>query len=119
MLDAIRADPEYESIYKGLHVYLTVSKEFLSIFVEGTTLLQKIYNAAMVVFTVRLWSESLMRLQKHCDVSLERNGMTAQTRRNLEICVGGVINMLSWCSDNGITELDPSLFGSDCVENFW
>lgn len=120
VVGAVRSHHEFESLHKGLHAYLTMGMEFLSAFVEDKPLLDRITSLSTVIFFVRIWHGWLqLEAKKNGSVSIGKNGMTAQTRRNLEICVGGVVNMLSWCSENNLPDVLTSLFGSDVVENFW
>jgi hypothetical protein len=103
----------------GLLTYLTLASEYLSAFTGGKSLLGKIESLAYVVFFLRLWSLWLQSdSARRSGLTLDKNGVTVQTRMDVELSAAAVINVGAWCSEQGI-EVDTSLLGSDIVETFW
>jgi hypothetical protein len=119
VLDVIAKQAEYLSVYRGLYVYLDMCRRYVSVFTGQHTLYDKIRLLASVIFFIRLWTAWLTDHPVH---NLANNGLTAPTRRNIEISAASVINLLVWCSEpeHGVTaDVRVDMFGSDCVENYW
>jgi hypothetical protein len=102
--------------YRGLHAYLRLSHEYLSVFSEDKTLESIIESLGFVVFFVRIWNSWL---QVADNVSVKNEGITYQTNMDLELSCANLINALCWCADQGYTKVLPNRMGTDIVETFW
>ena len=99
VLDALRAHPDYQVKFKGLAFYCEFCKALASINFGSAdmTLEEVVETGGFVIGCLRTWHHYLSLTNR-----VHKNGLTPQTRADIEILVACAINLLSYCTWQGL-----------------
>jgi hypothetical protein len=101
VLDALRAHPNYDVKFKGLAFYCEFCKALAAInFGSADMALEEVVEiGGFVIGCLRTWHHYL---DITSSLSVYKNGLTPQTRADVEIMVACAINLLTYCTWQGL-----------------